>query len=48
MRDYRPNAGQDERPLIARLSLHAEKLTFQHPDGRMIIVECPPPKDFRA
>jgi RluA family pseudouridine synthase len=47
-RDYRPTRGQDERPLISRLTLHAEKLKFQHPDGREILIECPPPKDFRA
>jgi RluA family pseudouridine synthase len=47
-RDYRPNAREVERPLIARLTLHAEKLAFTHPDGREIILECPPPKDFRA
>ena len=47
-RDYRPTAGQEERPLIGRLTLHAEKLTFIHPDGREIMIECPMPKDFRA
>jgi 23S rRNA pseudouridine955/2504/2580 synthase/23S rRNA pseudouridine1911/1915/1917 synthase len=47
-RDYRPTAGQEERPLIGRLTLHAEKLTFNHPDGREITIECPAPKDFRA
>src|SRR3984957_18892366 len=47
-RDYRPNAGQEERPLIGRLTLHAEKLKFTHPDGREITIESPLPKDFRA
>ncbi|MGA2584197.1 MAG: RluA family pseudouridine synthase [Tepidisphaeraceae bacterium] len=47
-RDYRAHLGEEERPLIARLTLHAERLTFQHPDGREIVIECPPPKDFRA
>jgi RluA family pseudouridine synthase len=46
-RDYRPSDHQ-ERPLIARLTLHAEKLEFTHPDGRRMTIECPPPKDFRA
>jgi RluA family pseudouridine synthase len=46
-RDYRPS-GHEERPLIARLTLHAEKLGFIHPDGRQITIECPAPKDFRA
>jgi 23S rRNA pseudouridine1911/1915/1917 synthase len=47
-RDYRPNRGQDERPLISRLTLHAHKLTFEHPNGATINLEAPLPKDFRA
>ncbi len=47
-RDYRPTHGQEERPLIARLTLHAEKLSFVHPSGQAMTIECPPPKDFRA
>lgn len=47
-RDYRPNKGQIERPLISRLTLHAVKLMFKHPNENEIVVECPPPKDFRA
>jgi 23S rRNA-/tRNA-specific pseudouridylate synthase len=47
-RDYRPTAGQEERPLIARLTLHAQSLEFVHPDGRQLTIQCPPPKDFRA
>jgi 23S rRNA pseudouridine1911/1915/1917 synthase len=46
-RDYRPSA-HTERPLISRLTLHAEVLRFEHPDGRQITIECPAPKDFRA
>ncbi len=47
-RDYRPTRGEEERPLIARLTLHAERLTFTHPDGRQMTIEAPLPKDFRA
>jgi 23S rRNA pseudouridine1911/1915/1917 synthase len=47
-RDYRPNRNQQERPLIARLTLHAHCLQFEHPDGRRIILESPLPKDLRA
>jgi 23S rRNA pseudouridine955/2504/2580 synthase/23S rRNA pseudouridine1911/1915/1917 synthase len=47
-RDYRPPRGQDERPLIARLTLHAEKLCFEDLSGMMIEVIAPLPKDFRA
>ena len=50
-RGYRPPArGQDERPLIERLTLHAEKLAFDHPDaarGRLELV-AELPRDFRA
>lgn len=47
-RGYRPKPGEDERPLISRLTLHAERLRFIHPDGREMELICPPPKDFRA
>jgi RluA family pseudouridine synthase len=47
-RAYRPTRGEDERPLIARLTLHAEKLSFKHPNGTGMTIESPPPKDFRA
>ena len=47
-RDYRPNKNQQERPLIDRLTLHAERLRFTHPDGRPVELVAPMPKDFRA
>ena len=48
-RDYHPNRGQDEFPLIARLTLHAEVLAFDPPGGgERVRVNCPLPKDFRA
>jgi 23S rRNA pseudouridine955/2504/2580 synthase/23S rRNA pseudouridine1911/1915/1917 synthase len=47
-RDYRPTFGEEERPLIARLTLHAEKITFTRIDGISVTIECPAPKDFRA
>jgi RluA family pseudouridine synthase len=46
--DYRPNRYGEERPLIDRLTLHAERLRFTHLDGRPIELVAPPPKDFRA
>jgi 23S rRNA pseudouridine1911/1915/1917 synthase len=47
--DYRPNRGQEEFPLIQRLTLHAEVLAFDPPGGgERVRLECPPPKDFRA
>lgn len=47
-RDYRESRGQSERPLIARLTLHAEKLRFVHLNGREIELTAPLPKDFQA
>jgi 23S rRNA pseudouridine955/2504/2580 synthase/23S rRNA pseudouridine1911/1915/1917 synthase len=47
-RGYRPTKGEEERPLIARLTLHAYKLTIVHPNGQTITFEAPVPKDLRA
>jgi 23S rRNA pseudouridine955/2504/2580 synthase/23S rRNA pseudouridine1911/1915/1917 synthase len=48
-RDYRPTRGEVvERPLIARLTLHAEKLRFTDLAGAPVEAIAPPPKDFRA
>jgi 23S rRNA pseudouridine955/2504/2580 synthase/23S rRNA pseudouridine1911/1915/1917 synthase len=47
-RDYRFNAFEDERPLMARLTLHAEKLRFEAPGGERVEVVAPLPRDFRA
>lgn len=47
-RDYRTARGDEERPLIARLTLHAERLTFVHPNGSNVTLEAPVPKDLRA
>jgi len=46
-RDYR-KSNHPERPLIGRLTLHAEKLSLQNLDGTPIEVVAPLPKDFRA
>jgi 23S rRNA pseudouridine1911/1915/1917 synthase len=46
-RDYHLKRDQEERPLIGRLALHAEKLTLDHPvTGQSITIEAPWPKDF--
>ena len=47
-RQYKPNRGQDERPLIDRLTLHAHKLRFAHPNGSPVEIVAPLHKDFRA
>jgi 23S rRNA pseudouridine955/2504/2580 synthase/23S rRNA pseudouridine1911/1915/1917 synthase len=46
-RDYRVS-DRDERPLIARLTLHAERITFDHPKFGKTSVVAPLPKDFRV
>ncbi len=47
-RDYR-RAEAPERPLIARLALHAHSITFTHPrSGERVELTAPYPKDFRA
>src|SRR6185436_7210829 len=47
-RDYRPTRGETERPLIARLTLHAEKLRLANLNGAPLEIIAPLPKDFRA
>ena len=38
----------EERPLLARLALHAAQLTFQDLRGEAVTLEAPLPKDLRA
>ena len=46
---YRPGRGEEERPLLGRLGLHAAKLTFRSPTtDESVTVEAPLPKDLRA
>jgi 23S rRNA pseudouridine955/2504/2580 synthase/23S rRNA pseudouridine1911/1915/1917 synthase len=47
-RGYRPTRGEQERPLIDRLTLHAEKLRFTAPNGEAVEVVAPVPKDLRS
>jgi 23S rRNA pseudouridine955/2504/2580 synthase/23S rRNA pseudouridine1911/1915/1917 synthase len=47
--NYRQSRRHEERPLMARVSLHAESITFVDPaTGTEQRVEAPIPKDFRA
>lgn len=47
-RNYTPGA-REERPLLARLGLHASALTVRHAEsGADITIEAPLPKDLRA
>jgi 23S rRNA pseudouridine955/2504/2580 synthase/23S rRNA pseudouridine1911/1915/1917 synthase len=47
-RDYRPTRGEPERPLIARLTLHAQRLRFLDQAEQPQQIESPVPKDLRA
>lgn len=48
-RKYRLGKDQEERPLMVRSSLHAHRLTFDHPvSDERLIFEAELPKDFRA
>ncbi len=45
---YRPGRDENERPLIARLTLHAAEISFQHPTlGSRVTFTAPLPKDLR-
>lgn len=46
---YKRSTRHDERPLIARLTLHASRLAFGHPAGGERVAFCAElPRDFRA
>ena len=48
-RAYVPNRRNKERPLMARLALHAQRLSFDSPvTGQRVEVEAPYPKDLRV
>lgn len=47
-RGYRPARTEQERPLIDRLTLHAHRLGFVHPNGNSMTLEAPYPRDLRA
>jgi 23S rRNA pseudouridine1911/1915/1917 synthase len=47
-RGYRSKDSEEERPLIGRLTLHAARLAFTHPNGTAMQLEAPLHKDFRA
>jgi 23S rRNA pseudouridine955/2504/2580 synthase/23S rRNA pseudouridine1911/1915/1917 synthase len=47
--DYQFSSRHEERPLIDRLTLHAEAIEFTHPrSAEEMRVEAPLPKDFQA
>lgn len=48
-RRYNLAKGAEERPVIERLTLHASRVSFDHPvSGERITVTAEPPKDFSA
>lgn len=48
-RNFKPSTPDgEERPLLARLALHAWRLSFTAIDGRMLELEAPLPRDLEA
>lgn len=45
-RNYRPKRGGTESPLVSRLTLHAQRLSFPSGDGSTQTIEAPLPKDL--
>jgi 23S rRNA pseudouridine1911/1915/1917 synthase len=45
---YNTEKYADEKPLISRLTLHAKKLKFTHPNGKEMEFSCELPKDLSA
>ena len=39
---------EEEKPILSRLALHAQKLSFNNQKGEEISIEAPLPKDMRA
>ena len=47
--DYRLKPGQEERPLLTRVALHAADLTLCHPvTGAEVKIEAPLPREFQV
>ncbi|OGU39373.1 MAG: hypothetical protein A2X61_09125 [Ignavibacteria bacterium GWB2_35_12] len=48
-RNYKMKKGDEEKPIISRVTMHSKKITFIHPDsGKEMIYEADEPKDFIA
>ena len=45
---YKPKFEKEERPLMARVALHAFSLRFEDFKGNYQYIECPYPKDFQT
>lgn len=47
--DYRLKPGREERPLLARVALHAEEISLPHPvTGEPLVITAPLPKDLKV
>lgn len=47
--DYRLKPGKEERPLLARVALHAEELKLIHPvTNELVTITAPMPKDLKV
>ncbi len=47
-RGYKTGKFVEERPLMPRMTLHAQRLIFEAPEGKKMQLEAPYPKDFAA
>jgi 23S rRNA pseudouridine955/2504/2580 synthase len=48
-KDYRLKPGREERPLLARVTLHAEELSLPHPvTGETVTIKSEWPKDLKV
>jgi 23S rRNA pseudouridine955/2504/2580 synthase len=47
-KNYKSKFDKEERPLLARVALHAFSLRFQNFKGNTTHIECPYPKDFQT
>ena len=47
-KNYKAKYDKEERPIMARVTLHAFSLRFKNIKGKSQYIECPYPKDFRT
>lgn len=47
-RKFNLKKGEEERPLMQRVALHAFSIKFKDVDGEVLEIEAPYPKDFRV
>ncbi len=47
-RNYKHSGFEEEKPILARLALHAGRLSFTDPHGKIFTAEAELPKDMRA